>query len=404
MSELIRELPDWIDGWLEFMDNSEAPIIYHKWVAVSIIAAALERKVFLQWDKELYPNFYIVLVGPPATRKGSAMGPGRRMLGNPDIKVQLVADVTTKEKLALTFMDATKEFRSEEGFGFNEHSSLTLYSEEFTVFLGYDNKDLLPWLCDWYDCKENWAYTTKHQKETVVKNLWLNIIGATTPDLLQDVLPRESFGSGLNSRIIYVYAGRKGKNVLFPHLAVGKPEIWDKLESDLGIINLMQGEFQADQSYMDVWARWYPKNEEVKLAKDSRMSGYIGRRPTHLHKLAMILNISRDGGLILTAEDLLKGLEMLDEVESCMLETFSGMGRSETSQITERVLAYIRASEGIRYSELLRHFRNDANAQELALVVATLDEANLVNVAPIKENGLLLKDRYITPYNPLRGG
>jgi len=42
------------------------------------------------------------------------------------------------------------------------HCSLTVYSQELTVFLGYNNMQLMSDLCDWYDCRESWTYRTKN--------------------------------------------------------------------------------------------------------------------------------------------------------------------------------------------------------------------------------------------------
>jgi len=138
--ELNLELEDWYEGWLHYMKDSEAPLLYNKWVAISMLAAVLERKVFLSWDKLIYPNFYIVLVGPPGCRKGTAMSPGRAVLD--EMNVKLAADATTKEKLASRLEDATDNFEAADGQIY-PYAAMTIFSEEFTVFLGYGNVCLL---------------------------------------------------------------------------------------------------------------------------------------------------------------------------------------------------------------------------------------------------------------------
>lgn len=374
--EIKRELPDWIEGWLQYRDNSEAPTIYNKWVAISMIASVLERKVFLRWDKLIYPNFYIVLVGPPAGGKGVAMGPGRDVLD--DMSIRIAADATTKEKLAMRLQEASDDYQSSETGELMSQSAMTIYSEEFTVFLGYGNQEMMPWLCDWYDCKKKWDYQTKHQNDTTVNNLWLNIIGATTPELLQDVLPRESFGSGLNSRIMFIFASGREKMVLFPFAKEGQEELLEKLKNDLQLIRLMRGEYIPSESYLKGWEKWYPAQRNFQLGGDPRMAGYVGRRPTHIHKLAMVINASRDGNLILEEEDLNRAIEYMKEAENRMLQTFAGIGRSSTAPITSAVLSFIRVRGSVRYSEVCEQFKYDANTKELTLVLATLEHAKLI--------------------------
>ena len=81
LPERSRLVPDWIESYLEATDNTEPPILYRTWTAVSVIAAVLQRKVFLEWHTRIFPNMYIVLVGPPGRcRKGTAMVPVQKML------------------------------------------------------------------------------------------------------------------------------------------------------------------------------------------------------------------------------------------------------------------------------------------------------------------------------------
>lgn len=379
----MRNLPDWIDSWIEYRDISEAPRIYDKWTAISMIASALERKVYLRWDKNIYPNFYIVLVGPPSCRKGTAMGPGRDILDELQT-INLVADATTKERLAQRMAESTNEYASSDGMTLHKHSSMTLWSEEFTVFLGYGNQEIMPWLCDWYDSRNTWQYQVKHGTDSDVDNVWLNIIGATTPELLQDVLPRESFGSGLNSRIIFIYARKKGKIVLFPFENEENVKLRENLINDLQKINIITGEFKPDQSYLEVWKDWYPNQNNHRFAQDPRMAGYIGRRPTHLHKLAIVKNASRDGKKILTSEDLNWSIKTLEEAEERMLKTFSGIGKSQTAFIMKAISDFIEFQGEVKYSELQSKFKYDANKDETSVVLATLEKAGLVEIERVK--------------------
>ena len=77
MSRVIKG--DWISAYLKFTENTESPTSYHIWTAIACIAGALQRKCFMQWGLErIYPNMYIVLVGPAGrTRKSVAINIGQ---------------------------------------------------------------------------------------------------------------------------------------------------------------------------------------------------------------------------------------------------------------------------------------------------------------------------------------
>ena len=383
--ELNLELEDWYEGWLHYMKDSEAPLLYNKWVAISMLAAVLERKVFLSWDKLIYPNFYIVLVGPPGCRKGTAMSPGRAVLD--EMNVKLAADATTKEKLASRLEDATDNFEAADGQIY-PYAAMTIFSEEFTVFLGYGNVELMQWLSNWYDCLDHWVYETKHQDINELQGVWVNLVGATTPELLQESMPRESFGGGLNSRIIYVYAERKEKLVIFPFLNRDKNiELKEQLSTDLQKLRLYSGEAIPDQSYLDAWEKWYPAQQNLGIGDDDRMSGYVERRPTHVHKLSMVFNASRGGDLRITDVDFKRAIGLLEETERKMANTFAGVGKSQFSSIMNKVLQYLRAHGEATYSQLLNNFYYDADDKTMGLITSTLERAKLIEIDRTRHEG-----------------
>jgi hypothetical protein len=82
---MARELKDWLESYLDYTENSESPISYHTWCGLSVIAGALQRKVYLRWGlgRVIYPNVYAVLVGASGrTRKGVAIGIAKDFLKN----------------------------------------------------------------------------------------------------------------------------------------------------------------------------------------------------------------------------------------------------------------------------------------------------------------------------------
>ena len=152
-----RNIPSWIQGYLEFTDNTEPPEIFREWVGISTVASVLQRKCYLTWSDDLvfYPNLYIVLVAPPASaRKTTAMISGLKFLREPGINVRLAAEAITREALIREINNA-RDFYEDDENRMVTHSSLTVYSSELAVFLGYNNPAMLSDLCDWYDCQRS---------------------------------------------------------------------------------------------------------------------------------------------------------------------------------------------------------------------------------------------------------
>lgn len=321
---------------------------------------------------------FIILVGPAGRcRKGSAMFYSKDFLAKLGIKI--ASEAITREALIKELHEAQQNDVSEVGH-LSQHSSLTIFSEELTVFLGYQNRTLLADMCNWWDCGDRWKYTTKTQGQNDIINIWVNLLGATTPELMQMTLPQEAIGGGFTSRTIFVYEERKGKTVIFPFQSEQEVKLQDNLHRDLEQINLLNGEFKFDRSFLDLWAEWYPHNEEHFQQKfpDPRLTNYGSRRATHILKLSMVLNASRTDSMVITGEDFTRALSILGPTEQKMIGVFEGFGKNPMAQTIAEVAATISHAGTIYFSELLSRFSHDADSDTLKKIVMTLQDMNHV--------------------------
>ena len=92
----IRRLGNWIESYEEYTEILPSPALFRKWVAIFFVAAAMERRVWVRtMGSALYPNLYVLLVGPPGIGKGVAMHPAEAMMRDvPEIHVG-PSDMTT---------------------------------------------------------------------------------------------------------------------------------------------------------------------------------------------------------------------------------------------------------------------------------------------------------------------
>jgi len=364
-----RKLTNWLHSYMDYTDNSEPPKIFNVWVGLSTIAAALRRKCYLQWEKEIFPNMYVVLTAPSGKcRKGTAMGSAGSLLR--DLGIQMSAESITREALIRLMQECTDNTIDPKTQKPMHHSSLTIFSKELTVFIGYDNKQLLSDLTDWFDCDIEWKYVTKNAGKDFIHGVWVNLIGATTPELLQKTLPPEAISGGLTSRIIFVYADKKSKLVPLPQLTIKDRELYTDLLVDLEKISMLTGEFIPTPDFLTRWVEWYTMHEKqndrgVGLFGDSRFAGYCERRGTHLRKMCMLLSAARDDVLEITADDFDVALDLLLRTEKNMVKAFKGVGRSVVADIASDVVTTIKTRKEIPFSELLMIYQHDLTANTL---------------------------------------
>jgi hypothetical protein len=305
--------------------------------------------------------------------------------------VALSPEAVTREQLIRRLKKAGSDFISPEGKAIIQ-SSLTVFSEELTVFLGYNNTQLMSDLCNWYDCPNPWSYETKNMGQDNITNVWVNLIGATTPKLLQTTLPQDAIGGGLTSRIIFVYETKKGKTNATPFATEAKVVLGEHLYNDLLHIYTLNGEYTPTDSFMQRWINWYPQQDENPPFTDQRLEGYLTRRGTHLLKISMVMNAARrDGNMQLIDRDFDNALVELEKIERKMPQVFLGIGKSETADVTANVMRTIGAKKVISFNELLGIHMHDADLDTLKGIVATLSTMRDAN------------GRQFCRYSPLTG-
>jgi len=368
-----RKLQDWLTSWFEYLDNTEPPHQYKLWVGLSVIASALQRKCRIEMGHlVVYPNLYTVLIGPSGTRKGTAMEAGRWFLAKKGIPI--AADAATKEALSRQMAEISENENilvTEQGAN---HASMTIYSNEFTVLIGYNNTGMMDWLNDWYDCRDPWIYKTKQQGTDSIDAVWVNLIAATTPEIFRSAMPPELIGSGLSARTIFIYEEKKSKLVPIPFMTKKELALKQILYHDFEIMCSMNGKFKYQQDFIEAYVDLRVSDDINKRFEDPRMEGYLNRRPVHLLKLSMIIAASESEDMIISAKRLYRANEILEKAEKNMPLVFSGFGKSALADVMDRIWKTITYSgkKGVLLSELTYSFRNDVDSYNLIRIMNTL--------------------------------
>jgi len=330
----------------------------HFWTSVSTIAGALRRRVWIDMAHfKWFPNFYIILVAPPGVvSKSTTASIGMSLLRKvPDIKFG--PDVVTWQALVTGFAEATMTFDYEGEF--HAMSALTIESSEFGNLLDPRDTQMVDLLVSLWDGKQGaFTKTTKGSGCDVVENPWINLIACTTPSWIAGNFPEYMIGGGFTSRCIFVYAEKKSKLVAYPHKHIPHnfKVMAQCLAEDLAAISTLVGEYKLDKS-ADAWGEaWYETHSLAKHVHmdDDRFGGYLARKQTHIHKLAMILAAAESDRMIITAEHLALANQMVTDLEPDMQFVFSKIGKSEDSLYAERLIYYVQKRDGCPYNEAYR--------------------------------------------------
>ena len=375
MSDGRRALNDWINAYIKYTEESEPPTSYHLWTAISIIAAALQRKVYMRFHmKRMYPNLFVVLVGPSGrSRKGTALDFGIDIIREiPDIR--LCSQAITQQQLVNDLKNAASTFVDPTSKKQEFHCSMSIFSGELSVFLGSGNVDFLAWLTDLYDSHSEWEYRTKNKGKDKIRGVCLNFIGGTAPDWLSGMLPRAAIGGGFTSRIIFIVENDMGKIVPDPYPTKEQERLRQKLVHDLKLINLLAGEMKFEEVAFERYTEWYVHQVKNPPIKGSAFAGYCARRATHARKLSMILSAARSNEMLVRIDDFLRAVKILEAAEMTMTNAFSELDRPRYADLTEKVLDLMARSgeTTIKHSELLKKLFPHADNYSLLIAMETL--------------------------------
>ena len=372
-----RILPDWLDAYLEYTNNTEPRESYRAWAGASAIAAALQRKCYLQLGMlRFFPNLYIVLVGPPAARKGTAIETAEALLDM--IGIRPAADESSRQKLVSALLDMGAMHTDNAGMTYI-HSSMTIIASELTVFIGYQNIDFLTVLCKWYDCESHFVYDTYSHEKQEVSNVWVNLLGATTPMLIQTSLPPGAIGSGFASRTIFVYEDDMAGVVIEPALSPAQEEIGEALRKDLGQINTLCGRFNYSRDFIKVYGAWRIKASKSTTRIDPRLDYYMQRRHVHLLKLCMIYSASTSDDMKIGVQEFERARNLLEAAEAKMAYTFQGFGANPLAQQQLQIMRVVAEEKEISIKKLMNMFYEDVSGKDLSVIITTMERMGFCN-------------------------
>ncbi len=373
----MRRYSNWLHAYLAHTRYSESPDSFHLWTGVFTVAGALRRRVWIdqrhfQWT----PNFYVVLVGPPGiAAKSTSVRSGISLLEKlPD--VHFGPQSMTWQALTMSLKDA------QEGVlipGLDEPelmSCVNIGVGELGTFLRTDDQELVDFLTAMWDGqKEVWRRRTKGEGETTITNPWLNIIACTTPAWLKANFPDVLIGGGLTSRMVFVYEDQKRQLVAYPADLIASKSYQleeEALIHDLLEIAELRGEYAFSNEAKSWGVSWYEnlwRLERPEHLSGDRFSGYVSRKQTHLHKLAMVVAASKRNEMVLEQEDLFEADQMLTAVEVYMHKVFSSIGVSQGAAYSEEIRGLLRNLREVSYKRLWQLCFNRVSSDEFVKAV-----------------------------------
>lgn len=344
-----RRLKDWLSSFAQYAKFGEAPNNTLFWTGVSTVAGALRRRVWLDMAYfKWYPNFYVILVAKPGIiSKSTTANIGMNLLRQVP-GINWGPDVVTWPALVQAMAQANESFVDPATGEYIPQCAITICSDEFGNLLNPQDREMVDIFVGLWDAKEgSFEKKTKSSGNDTIVNPWINIIACTTPAWISGNFPEYMIGGGFTSRCVFVFAETKRQLVAYPKRLMeqdgGNEQLKEDLIHDLEAISLLAGEMKlTEEAYL--WGEaWYAKHWQDKHSHldQDQFGGYLARKQTHIHKLAMILSASRSNDLTITPQILEESAALVTGLEPDMNRVFSKIGQNEVTRLSQHLVELI---------------------------------------------------------------
>lgn len=375
----MRKHACWINAFEDFTAATGSPNIFRRWAAIATIAGALERKVWIKTGKGvLYPNLYTILVGPPGAGKTLATAISYDLMKEIP-KLKLAPTNVSRASLMDTLHESERrEFIKGNIISFN---SMTVISDELGVLIPAYDSDFMNVLTNIYDCR---VYHEKKRTKSIdleMPNPQLNLIAATTPSFLNNLLPEGAWDQGFLSRTLLIFSGESSPSSLWDEANEGSAA-FKKLVHDLKLISDLYGKLTFDPDAAHAINEWHlaggpPAPDHPKLLH------YTTRRTAHLLKLCQIACAASSDEPVITLDHYKKALGWLLEAEAMMADIFKSMRSGGDSRIIMDVWhyayhVYVKSGKAVPEHEMIGVLQEKAPAYAVGRILEVMVKSKIL--------------------------
>jgi hypothetical protein len=380
-----------MDKYLSLMEDTEPPYLFHRWCFLSIVATALGRRLWFPFgESNIYPNMFTVLIGPPASRKSTAIKHASKLLEESGYE-SFAGDRSSKEKFLADWEhgfdkiyrgvepgnvevagDGLEEVLSRQDKGERVNEAF-IKAGELQDFLGGGNATFISMLTNLWDNLPHYSDRFKNSASVYISNPTVNILGGATSTSFAEMFSSNIIGQGMFSRLILVNGKSQRRKITIPPALSfeKKAEIIEILREIRTNPNL-NGPISITQDASQLLTEIYTSTGGMV---DSRLITYSGRRLDHLIKLAIVIcatEFTRE----ITEELLILANTILSYTELYMPNALGEFGKAKNADVSQSILDVViseQDSGGITGDKLFeRVSQNISSFQEFGMLTQKL--------------------------------
>lgn len=356
--------------YMEYMTPlSEAPDHFHLFCGLVLVSTFIGKSVFYSIaGQKKYPNLWLVLVAPSGVKKSTSINAARRLVMDADMKDRNLPNQFTSEILIPTLAKnpAGTFFWAEWG------ATMDQWGKSYSV-------DIMSIMTSLFDDGyfSRWLKAEKYE----IDGASINLLCGCTPSWLKKAIKQADISMGFWPRFLFVPAQERTKYLPMPPR--GSKTKHDELIRALKAIHdsiPAEEEYAQEADFSNVegiYGRWYIQtNKEADEAIDDSHTSFIQRLTDYAKKIAILVEISRDGqdqdtiAVAISPESMGYAIKLVDWLTVTSRQIIRAATQSEKSELEESILDFIRTcgNEGALRRDIAQRFwRKDTYDITIAL-------------------------------------
>lgn len=271
--------------WLDVWPTAEPPKSYLLFSGLTMLGAALGRKVWFDQDfHKIRPILNVLFIGPSGIGKSTSIYMGKQLVDSLPIdeQPQFIDGAATVERL-------------HEDLRFNPQT--ILFASELANFFSRKKymEDMIPYVTELLDYKAVLSRRTKSGGIVDVIEPAVTVVGGSTVEWLQDQLPDNATSGGFLARFLIIAEECKGQKVANPQkaltsqqrvrLAAKRELVYDEFFR----CTRLEGECDyRDYEAMDAYTVWY----STYTPDTGHLAPFAARAGEMILRMAILLAVS----------------------------------------------------------------------------------------------------------------
>lgn len=380
-----------LDTFCKYVSDIQGPALFKTWGGLSLLSAALSRRVWFKSSPvmpPIFPNLFVLLCAAPGSGKDLIINTVRDILIDTTNGMEQQQGVNIGPEFISTkgLIDALADEDSQFSFTYShlgkpittKYHSLYFANGELGTLIPEYSVQLISLINDLYNCKRSLGDQVRGRgagANVKIENLHLAMLLGTQPAVFARIIPIEAFQTGFTSRLNICYVSEIPRKPFFvEEEGVNYSRLHDNIISDLRAICLMAGEYKVEKRFKEKLNDFHMTNP--KPLTSSRFEDYNARRSFHLAKIAMCCAAAESNEMMLNERHFDIAMKYLQDAEHDVESLFDGLVTSQGfSGSVEQVLNK-HEMKTITHAELERSLRKTHKPYEVGAIIRSMIQAN----------------------------